>query len=230
MTTAYLARIRLNPFSRTVQRDLRDAAELHRTLMNLAPDGLGESARKQASLLFRLEEDERGSTLLVQAAVPIDLTGLPTGYGDGEVKDLSPMFKALRAGMPVRYRIAANPAKRERLPLENTGDPSQTSTSQHRKRGRILPLVGAEADQWWTRRAAAAGLEVRTLMPTPLGSAKGRTGDTGRKRTMRHQLIRYDGTATVTDPHALADAVINGIGRGKPYGAGLLSLAPAGTD
>jgi CRISPR system Cascade subunit CasE len=46
---------------------------------------------------------------------------------------------------------------------------------------------------------------------------------------MRHSLLRYDGTATVIDPDALHDAVIHGIGRGKPYGAGLLSLAPART-
>ncbi len=46
---------------------------------------------------------------------------------------------------------------------------------------------------------------------------------------MRHSLIRYDGTATVTDPTALTQAVLTGIGRGKPYGAGLLSLAPATT-
>lgn len=44
---------------------------------------------------------------------------------------------------------------------------------------------------------------------------------------MRHSLVRYDGTATVTDPDALRAAVLAGIGRGKPYGAGLLSLAPA---
>lgn len=44
---------------------------------------------------------------------------------------------------------------------------------------------------------------------------------------MRHSLIRYDGTATVTDPEALAAALLTGIGRGKSYGAGLLSLAPA---
>ncbi|MFB9539716.1 MULTISPECIES: type I-E CRISPR-associated protein Cas6/Cse3/CasE [Streptomyces] len=33
----------------------------------------------------------------------------------------------------------------------------------------------------------------------------------------------------VTDPNALEGAVIHGIGRGKPYGAGLLSLAPTST-
>ncbi|WP_437012987.1 type I-E CRISPR-associated protein Cas6/Cse3/CasE [Streptomyces sp. enrichment culture] len=46
---------------------------------------------------------------------------------------------------------------------------------------------------------------------------------------MPHSLLRYDGTATVTDPDTLTAAMVHGIGRGKPYGAGLLSLAPATT-
>ncbi|MFC7841922.1 type I-E CRISPR-associated protein Cas6/Cse3/CasE [Streptomyces sp. NPDC057382] len=46
---------------------------------------------------------------------------------------------------------------------------------------------------------------------------------------MRHSLLRYDGTATITDPDTLRYAVIRGIRRGKPYGAGLLNLAPATT-
>lgn len=44
---------------------------------------------------------------------------------------------------------------------------------------------------------------------------------------MRHHLTRYDGTATITDPDALTHALLTGIGRAKPYGAGLLSLALA---
>jgi CRISPR system Cascade subunit CasE len=132
-----------------------------------------------------------------------------------QVKDLSPMFHALAPGRRVRYRIAANPAKRKRLPLE-----------EKKKRGPIQALTGPEADQWWIRRAANAGLEVHTLLPTPLPALRSRVnGKTG----MRHHLTNYDGTATITDPDALNQAVVAGIGRGKPYGAGLLSLAPAGT-
>ncbi|WKN18642.1 hypothetical protein NEH83_33310 [Streptomyces sp. JUS-F4] len=59
------------------------------------------------------------------------------------------MFTALRKGLTVRYRIVLNPAKRERLPLEAKG-----------KRGRIVPLSGADADQWWLGRAADSGLHV----------------------------------------------------------------------
>ncbi|CAM5444419.1 type I-E CRISPR-associated protein Cas6/Cse3/CasE [Streptomyces hirsutus] len=209
-----IARIRLNPHSRDVQRDLRDATQMHRTVMRMVPDGLGDAPRHQAGLLYRLDETDTSSTLLVQAA-RLDPAHLPTGYGQADVKSLAPMFTALRKGLGVRYRIVLNPAKRERLSLEEKGT-----------RGRIVPLSGADADQWWLRRAAEAGLDLHVLTPISMEPARPRGRDAPR---MRHSLLRYDGTAAVTDPDALRDAVIHGIGRGKPYGAGLLSLAPVRT-
>ncbi|GAA4764812.1 type I-E CRISPR-associated protein Cas6/Cse3/CasE [Streptomyces sanyensis] len=213
--SAEIARIRLNPHSRAVQRDLRDATEMHRTLMRMIPDNLGDTPRHDTGFLFRIDEDDETSTVLVQATVPLDHAGLPTGYGDVRIKQLKPMFAALRPGLGVRYRIALNPAKRERLPLE-----------QKNRRGRIVPLTGAEADQWWARRAREAGLHLTSVIPTPLRPVRphGRNAP-----PVRHSLIRYDGTATITDPVALTQALLQGIGRGKPYGAGLLSLAPATT-
>ncbi|MEU0982998.1 type I-E CRISPR-associated protein Cas6/Cse3/CasE [Streptomyces griseus] len=207
-----IARIRLNPHSRDVQRDLRDATEMHRTVMRMVPDSLGESPRSQAGLLYRLDETDTTSTLLVQAN-RLNPARLPAGYGQADIKSLTPMFTALRKGLAVRYRIVLNPAKRERLPIEAKG-----------KRGRIVPLSGADADQWWLRRAAESGLHVHVLTPTNMPPIRPRRQDTD---GMRHSLIRYDGTATVTDPDTLHEAVLAGIGRGKPYGAGLLSLAPA---
>ncbi|EMF30792.1 CRISPR-associated Cse3 family protein [Streptomyces gancidicus BKS 13-15] len=209
-----LARIRLNPHSREVQRDLRDATQMHRTVMRMVPDNLGDAPRHQTGLLYRLEETDAFSALLVQAAQLVPAR-LPAGYGQADVKSLTPMFSALRKGLGVRYRIVLNPAKRERLSLEEKG-----------KRGRIMPLSGPDADHWWLRRATEAGLDLHVLTPTTMEPARPRGRDTPR---MRHSLIRYDGTATVTDPTALTQAVLTGIGRGKPYGAGLLSLAPATT-
>ncbi|MBL1102057.1 type I-E CRISPR-associated protein Cas6/Cse3/CasE [Streptomyces coffeae] len=210
---AVLARIRLNPQHRAVQRDLRDATEMHRTLMRLVPDGLGASPRQTAGLLYRLDETDTTSTLLVQAT-SLDLAHLPAGYGHGDLKDLTPMFSALTKGRAVRYRITVNPTKTERLPMDQKG-----------KRGQRLPLTGPDADQWWTRRAAEAGLTLHTCLPTPVAPARHPSKDDG--KPPHHHLVRYDGTATVTDPDTLADAVLTGIGRAKSYGAGLLSLAPA---
>ncbi|MET8679999.1 type I-E CRISPR-associated protein Cas6/Cse3/CasE [Streptomyces sp. NPDC004647] len=210
---ATLARIQLNPLSRTVQRDLRDAVQVHKTLMKLLPDNLGDTPRKDTGLLYRLDETDESSTLIVQSRTPLDATRLPADYGQIDVKDLAPMFGALRKGLAVRYRIVLNPVKRERLPLDRKNE-----------RGRIIPLNGPDADQWWNRRAADAGLHLHTLLPTPISPARPRTKNAP---PIRHSLLRYDGTATVTDPHTLTEAVLTGIGRGKPYGAGLLSLAPA---
>ncbi|MEU9446611.1 type I-E CRISPR-associated protein Cas6/Cse3/CasE [Streptomyces sp. NPDC048304] len=212
--TAVIARIRLNPYSRAVQRDLRDATQMHRTVMRLAPDNLGDSPRHTAGLLYRVDETTTASTLLIQGST-LDPSRLPADYGHADVKDLTPMFAALRKGLPVRYRIVLNPVKRQRLPLEHKG-----------QRGRIIPLSGPDADQWWIQRAADAGLHLHVLTPTNLAAARPRSADAP---PMRHSLIRYDGTATITDPDALTQAVLTGIGRGKSYGAGLLSLAPAPT-
>ncbi|WP_369387169.1 type I-E CRISPR-associated protein Cas6/Cse3/CasE [Streptomyces sp. CG1] len=209
---AALARIRLNPHSRAVQRDLRDANEMHRTLMRLVPDQLGEAPRQAAGLLYRLDVTDTTSTLLVQATT-LDPERLPDSYGHSDVKDLTPMFNALKKGIAVRYRIVVNPVKTERLPLDQKG-----------QRGKRIALTGPEADQWWTRRATEAGLQPHTLLPTPVAPAQ--PGSKG-ARPMRYHLVRYDGTAEVTDPDALANAVLTGVGRAKSYGAGLLSLAPA---
>jgi CRISPR system Cascade subunit CasE len=208
-----LARIRLNPASRDVQRDLRDAAQLHKTLMRMVPDGLGATPRCDTGLLYRVEETDRATTLLVQAVTPLMPDRLPAGYGHAEIKDLAPMFRALRQGLAVRYRIVLNPVKRQRLSLERKNE-----------RGKLLPLLGPDADQWWARRAAEAGLHLHTLQATALDPARPRRGDAP---SMRHSLIRYDGTAAVTDSDALARVLLTGIGRAKSYGAGLLSLAPA---
>jgi CRISPR system Cascade subunit CasE len=209
---AALARIRLNPHSRAVQRDLRNATDMHRTLMRLVPDGLGSSPRQAAGLLYRLDVTDTFSTLLVQATA-LDPTRLPDDYGHADVKDLTPVFNALQKGLAVRYRIVVNPVKTERLSLENKG-----------RRGKRIALTGPDADQWWARRALEAGLHLTTALPTLVAAVHG-GGDSA--AAVRHHLVRYDGTATVTDPDALAEAVLVGIGRAKSYGAGLLSLARA---
>ncbi|GGO99239.1 type I-E CRISPR-associated protein Cas6/Cse3/CasE [Wenjunlia tyrosinilytica] len=212
---AFLARIDLNLQDRAVQRDLRDANQMHKTLMRMVPDGLGPQARRITGMLYRLDTVEHGTILMVQASNVLDTSRLPDRYGRTQTRDLTPMFTALRKGLGVRYRIVVNPVKRERLPLERKD-----------QRGRIVPLTGADADQWWIRRAADAGLELHTLTPAAVPAVLSRTTDAS---GMRHSLLRFDGTATVTDPAALTEALLSGIGRGKAYGAGLLSLAPAHT-
>lgn len=47
------------------------------------------------------------------------------------------------------------------------------------------------------------------------------------KIRLPRQAILFEGTADVRDAAALRQALLDGIGRSKSYGCGLLSLAPA---
>jgi len=213
---ATLTRITLNLRSRTVRTDLADALFLHKTLMRLVPDHLGDQPRRAAGLLFRLEE-ATDPVLLVQTADHPDLDALPARYGSVEQRDLTPMHHALAPGLTVHYRITAAPVVRpaRTTPHPVTGD----------RRGRPKPLFGADALAWWHRQAAQTGLDLHTATATPRTFHRNLRANPD-KPDLRLALTRFDGTATVTDPAALRTALTAGIGRGKPYGAGLLTLAP----
>ncbi|TJZ99593.1 type I-E CRISPR-associated protein Cas6/Cse3/CasE [Actinacidiphila oryziradicis] len=204
---ATFTRIRLNPHHPVVRRDLADPAALHRTLMRLVPDGLGPHPRQQAGLLFRLETAPgQPPVLLVQTHQPPQLTHLPATYGTAETRDLAPMFHALTPGRHVRYRITANASTR----------PPSTGA-----RGKVIALRGDAALAWWHRRATGAGLAPRTADAAP------RPFRRPTRHSPYHALTQFEGTATITDPDTLIHALRTGIGQGKSYGAGLLTLAPA---
>ncbi|MFG2803835.1 type I-E CRISPR-associated protein Cas6/Cse3/CasE [Streptomyces pseudovenezuelae] len=226
-TTATLTRIRLNRRSQAARRDLADAVSLHKSVMLLAPDNLGKNPRQQAGLLFRLEDatDDTPPTLLVQSHQPPDLTRLPHHYGTAETRPLHPMFQALTPGRPVRYRITANASAARRVL-----DDHQPADNKHGKK--IVALYGDDALAWWQRRAHQAGLALATTDITPARFPRKRRhpaepGGQGPSPGPVHVLTRFDGLATITNPDQLRHALLTGIGRGKPYGAGLLTLAPA---
>lgn len=212
--TTWLTQITPDPRSRQVRRDLRDAVQMHKTVMSLvAWAGLDDQARAAGGVLYRIEETATAPRILVQTQVKPDPEQLPDGYGTARTRELDALLHWLHPGALVRYRLAAS-----------------TVRSKARTR-EIIPLRGAAADDWWTARAPAAGLALQSLASRSPGDPVGRKTDdnengTARTHRIRHTLTQFDGTATVTDPGALATAITAGIGRGKSYGCGLLSIAP----
>jgi len=219
--TATLTRLRLNPASQAVRRDLADRIQLHKTLMRLTPGTPSPHPRRAAGLLFRLESDRDEPTLTIQTTRPPRLNGLPARYGSAETRDLTPLLGALQPGQRVCYRITAAPVRHiPGAPYDRRADGTVL-----RQRGTPTALTGHDAAAWWQRRAAAAGLAVddATLTPRPFERSPRFAHPPG----LHHRLIEFNGHARVTDARLLADAVCRGIGRAQAYGAGLLSLAPA---
>jgi CRISPR system Cascade subunit CasE len=203
--TAWLTQIIPDYRSDQVRSDLRDVVNMHKRVMALVPNGLGDQARQQAGVLYRIEESTRGPRILIQTQVSPELGRLPAGYGQSAIRDLGPLLAWLSPGAMVRYRIAANTSLRK-----------SRST-------KVVALRGSAADEWWTSRAPDCGLTLQSLLPHALDDA---VGGPDRKNGIRHAVTRFDGVATIADPGALRNAILGGVGRGKSHGCGLLSIAP----
>ncbi|MDI5968605.1 type I-E CRISPR-associated protein Cas6/Cse3/CasE [Streptomyces sp. SL13] len=183
------------------------------------PPPLGRGARHEELL-----------TLLVQTRVTPDTGRLPTGYAEAHTRDMTPLLTALRPGLPVRYRFLGNCVRRC----------GRNSTAGAWKQA--IPLYDEDAVQWWADRAPTAGLTLHSLLanpgepltayhpvdPTPADRKPAKTpGKKDKTARVPYAATLFEGVATVSEPSALRDALLTGVGRGKSYGCGLLSLAPA---
>ncbi|MFD3495888.1 type I-E CRISPR-associated protein Cas6/Cse3/CasE [Streptomyces sp. NPDC058690] len=218
--TLWLTRIQPNLRHRDVRRDLASAVGMHHRLMMLFPDDLGPTARNHLGVLFRIEDaagPTGGPQILLQSHQRPDSNRLPAGYGTTTTKDISALIGLLTTGLAVRYRIDANAVRK----------PGHTTRAATGAKA-VIPLSGADADEWWARQAEErSGLKLTSTHSTPLIAACGERHQD--KRQIKHARTRFEGTAVVTDHTTLQQRILEGIGRGKSYGCGLLSLAPLTT-
>ncbi|MEU2182415.1 type I-E CRISPR-associated protein Cas6/Cse3/CasE [Streptomyces thermolilacinus] len=217
--TVHLTRIVPNPRSSDARRDARSAVDTHRRLMSLFPQHTGPDPRVHFGVLYRTDDTPTGPHLLVQSTHQPDLTLLPDTYGTALTRPLDPLLDALRPGLTIRFRCVASPVRK----------PGATTRALYDLPA-VVALSGAAADEWWLRQADKAGLKVLSIHSTPLDAARGtRSPDGGQKQRINHKRARFDGTAAIIDPDQLRTAITTGIGRGKAYGCGLLTIAPTRT-
>ncbi|GAA5064794.1 type I-E CRISPR-associated protein Cas6/Cse3/CasE [Streptomyces similanensis] len=217
MRALWLTRIVPHPASRDARRDLADTVALHKRLMSLFPDSIGPDPRAALGVLHRIDDAPTGPHVLLQSGHQPDLTRLPDHYGQALTRDLSPLLTALHSGAHINFRCTASPVRK----------PGATTRALYNLPA-VVPLHGPHADEWWLRQADTAGLKVLTLHSQLLDSATGVRGTRGssNQQRVRHTRTRFDGTAVVIDPDQLRTKITEGIGRGKAYGCGLLTIAP----
>jgi CRISPR system Cascade subunit CasE len=203
----HLTRLRLDPHNAQARRDLADPYDMHRTLVRAF---VSDAREKPPRILWRLEPSQAWDqpVVLVQSLEAGDwafLSSVP-GYlkpANGAVvgKAIDPAA-LLRPEACLRFRLTANP----------------TVTRE----GKRLGLVGPDAQlEWLHRQGRRHGFEVQAALVTASDMLRGRKGP------MRVTLMRvlFDGVLQVRNPVELASAVATGIGPGKAFGCGLLSLA-----
>jgi CRISPR system Cascade subunit CasE len=216
----YLSRLLLNPRSRQVQRDTADPYQLHRTLMKAFVE-----KRDDAGVLHRLDihPDSGAAVLLVQSSCPPDWTALAEGDyllpADPFSELDNPAVKAvelpLSAGQILNFRLRANPTIKKVRRDEN---------GEHLNSNRI-PLVHEKKQLGWLQaKATQSGFRVLQA------SISGHTEQKGWKQKGERPLtlftVQFDGRLQITVAAQFQKALAQGIGPGRAFGCGLLSLAP----
>jgi CRISPR system Cascade subunit CasE len=239
----FLSRLILDPLNTGVRLDLANCQELHITILKSFPQRKASTtgARQDFGVLFRVDPDgSNGVMLIVQSAVEPDWSELPTGYLAADTarrqnpawKRIDTELSAIGRDQVLSFRLRANPTKRIHE-LDERQKPEF--------RGKRVELV-RESDRtaWLTRKAGQSGFEV-LAMEQSQGLLDARaTQDTksrGWRRSARHDSARprdrltlasvtFEGRLRVLDPDRVRGAIASGIGPGKAYGFGLLSIGP----
>lgn len=211
---AYLSLLQIDISQVRGRTWLANPYRVHQRLLMAFPDG--ESGR----VLYRVEEDHTPPRILVQAPA---LANWEETFSDHQVLLASPIQKevalAFRSGQRLRFLLRANPTVR-RVRWDGDGEDRKIA------KGPRMGLM-KEVDQraWLARKGEAAGFRPLAFEVNPRGNVVFRRGNGEASQT--HFQVDFQGVLQVLDPAALQAAWQTGIGPGKAFGFGLLSLAPA---
>jgi CRISPR system Cascade subunit CasE len=217
----YLSKIDLDLTKSGVRGDLGDCHRLHQKVMLGFPDRSQPSdiqkneCRKDWQILYRLE----GAILLVQSGIEPNWNRLPEGYNPEQVKELD--FQTIESGARLKFRLLANPVKQQTTDRQDeAGQPILKADGSGKLQQKTLRrLITKEEDQilWLLARLNGAELEeCYVASPSKLKS---------NSKSSIIRTVQFDGTLRVINPPDFLNVLIHGIGRGRSYGCGLLSIA-----
>ncbi|MCE7988327.1 MAG: type I-E CRISPR-associated protein Cas6/Cse3/CasE [Caldilinea sp. CFX5] len=232
----YLSRLILNQRSRQVQRELANPYEMHRTLSRALPDQAVHLRRDQAGaagLLYRVDVHPQSGqlALLVQSQARPDWSFLTSVGIDPERNhsyllaadpwqaEENPAVKAVElhfvTGQQLHFRLRANPTKR-----------LSAGTGHKGKRVGLYTLD--EQITWLQRKAERGGC--RLLQVQSSRDEKIKVEGAISRDEERHKVelfaVQFDGQMQITEPEQFRMMIHQGIGSGKAFGFGLLSVAP----
>lgn len=200
----HLTRLWLEPLAPQARRDLADPYEMHRTLVRAF---VVDKTQAPPRFLWRLETQAAWSNpqLIVQSSQPGDWGYLYDldGYLQKPVETKAVEVEGLlQVGARYRFRLLANP----------------TVT----RGGKRYGLSGEDTQlEWLKRQGERLGFRVEAALVSASDVLTSRKGQT----RISLQRALFEGVLLVNDAGVLGGALRTGIGPGKAFGCGLLSLA-----
>ena len=229
---AYLAKIPLNPLRRGAQHLLTHPQRMHAAVEGCLPP------RRSGRLLWRLETLGRKVHLLVLSPDwpnfdhLVDQAGWPGNEAaEPRIADLAPLMAQIAIGRPFQFRLKANTVRQSRQVSKPTAGQSEQLASG--KRVLLGQRTAAYQLSWLTDRASAANPQWGFTIPAAPEQPAVQIIARDQLRFSRRDsgmvsldTATFDGTLVVTDAELMRRSLVEGLGKGKAYGCGLLTLAP----
>ncbi|NCD09193.1 MAG: type I-E CRISPR-associated protein Cas6/Cse3/CasE [Negativicutes bacterium] len=211
----YLSRIALE-----VERRETKKALIYPSLLHGAIEQSFEGERQRR--LWRIDTLKDNVYLLLLSADKPDFTNLNAQFGfkdnltKGESRDYGDLITKLHVGQRWHFRLKANPTK------------SASSVQNKCARGKVIAHVSAERQkEWLLNRSSKNGFclneEDFTVVNTHWYKFKKQKNINGE---VIFRTATFEGVLTIVDVDMFKDALVQGIGRAKAYGCGLLTIAP----
>ena len=210
----YLSRAELDPARRSTMIALSSPQKLHGAVENSFS---GERRRR----LWRLDTLGGKLYLLVLSEEVPDLTGLCAQFGTGaapETRPYEPLLERVTPGSCWQFRLTANPTHSRKDPTDPLA------------RGVLKPCyLEMEQEEWLLEQAEKHGFRL------PEGAFRVTRKQTYHflkegRRSVTLLAVTYEGILQVTDPNAFRALLCHGIGRGKAYGLGLMTILRGGNS
>lgn len=231
----YLSRIVFDPTNRKTWECVCNCQYMHRLIMRAFPLTDVETPRAHFKVLYRLELNPDGVLSYVQSETKPDwsylveekLISSSAPYLNPACKSIDGMLDNLTEGMILRFRLKANVTKKVGSTLKSERLAGKKSN------GTRVPIRSTEEQIAWLRRKGIQGgfllLSVSTDSDVANVSIQPNRIVTGQKgqHLLTFQGVTYDGYLQITDSSQFRNTLTTGIGSGKSYGFGLMTVAPA---
>ena len=221
----FFSRFLINPQRRAAWKLLRSPQAMHAAVMATLPPDTDYS---ESRILWRLDESQHGSVLYMVSPEKPDFSALVEQAGwqtrPGESVHYGRMLSKLENGQEWAFRLAANPVKR--LTNKQTG------------KREVFPHVTVAQQQAWIREHAPKwgfeiipSIEGQDIEECPVVSSRqdlafARRNAEGKLGKVTHRKAQFEGVLRIIDVELFRRSLVQGMGRGKAYGMGLMTLAP----
>ncbi len=207
----YLSRVFLDGQNRETMRLMASPELMHGAVEGCFPEG-------RQRRLWRLDRLDNRYCLLIVSPVEPDCAVLAARYGfpgaepAWQTKPYLPLLKRLKQGQTWHFRLRANPVR--------------SVKEEGRNRGKVMAHVTIQQQKdWLIKRAGDCGFALEEnafeVVHTQWMRFHKRQGHLITLRT-----AVYEGYLSIVDKEVFVQTLLEGVGRAKAYGCGLMTLAP----